>query len=491
LNDRQHVVIVDDDVLTLKLFTSIASDIKGVVVHPFNSSAEALAWCRGKDIALFVCDYNMPSPNGLQLTAIIRALPEFALVPIVIVTGQHERAVRYAALDAGATDFLQKPVDFREMSARLSTLLALQAAQSRLALQIGSLEASLLDAEERSRHHAERLEALWRIANNPNLREDELMAAILEVGASAMRPNQAFRGTLGRVEGESFHLISSVDVSGYTDLLGSRSPQPGARIPLAETIVGGVLRAGGGTRSWDDLEGSGDRSDRARSLGWRAMITTTFSAGGATYVLTFSSSEPTAKPFAEQDHAYTEVLASFFSAYYQQHWQSARLGHQLEHDSLTGLWNRMRFRSLGRAAFANDPAPAIAIADLVHFHALNEAHGHINGDAVLVEVAAALSAIAADGEVVARVGGNTFGIYLPDAPTPAALMRSVDRYGAVFDARMGIGDREGKYSLPVAARIGFAAAPAGGTTFDEVLLCAEGRALAVNTHPDQRTFPPR
>jgi diguanylate cyclase (GGDEF)-like protein len=472
LNDRQHVVVVDDDVLTLKLFASIASDIKGVVVHPFNSSAEALAWCRGKSVALFVFDYNMPSPNGLQLAAIIRALPEFALVPIVIVTGQHERAVRYAALDAGATDFLQKPVDFREMSARLTTLLALQAAQSRLAMQIGSLEASLLDAEERSRHHAERLEALWRIANNPNLREDELITAILEVGASAIRPNQAFRGTLGRVEGDTFHLLSSVDVAGYSDLLGERSPQPGTRMPLGETIIGAVLHGGGGTRSWDDLAGSGVRSDRARALGWRAMITTTFSAGGATYVLTFSSSDVATKPFAEQDHTYIEVLAAFFSAYFQQHWQSARLGHQLEHDSLTGLWNRMRFRSLGRATF-------------------NEAHGHINGDAVLVEVAAALTIKALPGEIVARVGGNTFGIYLPDAPTQAALAAAVERYGAAFDLQMGIGDREGTQSLPVAARIGFAAAPAGGTTFDELLLSAEGRALAISTHPDRRTFPAR
>ena len=444
------MVVVDDDVLTLKLFASIASDIHGVVVHPFTSSAEALTWCRGKSVALFVFDFNMPAPNGLELTAIVRALPEFALVPIVIVTGQNERAVRYAALDAGANDFLQKPVDFREMSSRLSTLLQLQAARSRLAVQIGSLEASLLDAEERSRQHAERLEALWRIANNPNLREDELRSAILEVGASAIRPAQAFRGTLGRVEGDRFHLLSSVDVPGYADLLGSDSPQAGSRLPLAETIIAGVLRAGGGTRSWDDLQTSSDRSERVRMLGWRAMITTTFSAGGATYALTFSSTEPMDKPFGEQDHTYVEVLASFFSAYYQQHWQSARLGHQIQHDSLTGLWNRTRFRSLGRAAFANDGAPAIAVADLIAFNGFNEEHGHINGDAVLVEVAAALRSKALPGEIVARVGGNTFGIYLPNAPTDDMIIAAVERFGAAFDVEMG--DRRSRRDADVTRR---------------------------------------
>jgi diguanylate cyclase (GGDEF)-like protein len=58
---------------------------------------------------------------------------------------------------------------------------------------------------------------------------------------------------------------------------------------------------------------------------------------------------------------------------------------------LTGLWNRSRFRSLGRAAFrAGEPA-AIAVVDVVEFHKLNEVYGHLTADAVLVEVAAALA----------------------------------------------------------------------------------------------------
>jgi diguanylate cyclase (GGDEF)-like protein len=485
----QHVVIVDDDDLTLKLFASIAHEIKGVVVHPFVSSAEALIWIRGKDIACFVFDYNMPSPNGLQLAAIIRALDEFKLVPIVIVTGAHERAVRYQALDAGATDFLQKPVDYREMVARLTTLLALQAAQNKLAMQVDMLEASLLDAEERSRQHAERLEALWRIANNPSLREEEMMTAILKVGAAAIRPGQLYRGTLGRAEGEMFHLLAAAESQGYADNLGARSSPAGAIMPLNETIVGAVLKSGGGTRSWEDLEATNDISDRARAHGWRAMITTTFTAAGSTYMLTFTSATPTVKPFGAQDHAFIEVLASFFSAYYQQHWQSARIGHQLEHDSLTGIRNRTRLRSLGRVAFHPDTPAAIAVVNLVQMQVLNETYGHLNGDAVLVEVAAALTAKALENEIVARVGGSTFAIFFPAAPSRDWVVDAVARYGTAFEEQMSIGDREGKHSLPVAARIGFARAPEDATTFDELLLQAEGRARAASAHPNQRSFP--
>ena len=484
----QHVVIVDDDDLTLKLFAGIAAEIEGVVVHPFLTSTEAIDWYHGQQVDLFCFDFNMPPPNGMQMIALVRALPEFALVPIVIVTGAHEREVRYQALDHGATDFLQKPIDRREMLARFTTLLALQAVQKRLAMQIGSLEQSLLDSEERSRHHAERLEALWRIANNPNLHDEELMLAMLHNCAVAIRPGQPYRGVLARIENSThMRILSAATAVGYE--ANPLSPGVGTLVPLSDTVVGRTIEAGGGTYAFDDILLTDRATDFVRARNWRAMIVTSFTAGGSDYVLAFSSQEPATKPFGPQDNAYVEVLASFFAAYYQQHWQSTRIGHQLEHDSLTGLWNRSRFRSLGRAAFEPGAPAAIAIVDLVDFHALNVAHGHLTGDAVLVEVAAALTEKAHDDELVARVGGNAFAIFFPKAPSREWLTASVNRFGGAFDVAMGIGDRDGKESVGVSARIGFARAPEDGATLDELLLRAEANADA-GGQTNQFTFPP-
>jgi diguanylate cyclase (GGDEF)-like protein len=480
----QHVVIVDDDDLTLKLFGSIAGEIPGVVVHTFLTSTEAIDWYHGKEVDCFVFDYNMPLPNGMQMIALVRALPEFAHVPIVIVTGAHEREVRYQALDAGANDFLQKPVDYREMVARMTTLLALRAAQKRLAMQIGSLEQSLLDSEERSRQHAERLEVLWGIANNPNLRDDELIQAMLQRGAAAIRPGQNYRGVLARVEGDAIRIEAAAET-------GDSTVRVGALVPLADTIVGKTLQAGGGTYAFDDIKETDHPAPTERRLAWRSRIGTSFTAGGSTYTLVFSSREPTAKLFGSQDKAYVEVLAAFFSSHFQQKWQSSRLGHQLEHDSLTGLWNRSRFRSLGRAAFEPGAAAAVAVINLVQFHALNEKHGHLTGDAVLVEVAAALSAQAREGEIVARTGGNTFAVFFPSVPSRELLEDSVERFGVVFETAMGIGDREGKESLFVSGRIGIAHAPADGATLDDLLLLGEYRSRAnlQPGHSNQFTYP--
>lgn len=474
----QHVVIVDDDDLTLKLFAGFAAELDGVIVHPFLSSAEAIDYySAGNKVDLFCFDYNMPPPNGMQMIGLVRALPEFALTPIVIVTGAHEREVRYHALDLGANDFLQKPIDRREMLARFTTLLALQAAQKRLATQIGSLEQSLLDSEERSRHHAERLEALWKVANNPSLHDEELMFAMLQNFAVAIRPGQPFRGVLARVEnGTHMRILTAAAAAGYVESHASTMPGVDEAVPLADTVVGRTIESGGGTYAFDDIQSTDQAKVFVRKRNWRAMIVTSFSAGGADYVLAFSSPHPTAKPFGPQDTAYVEVLASFFGAYYQQKWQSARLGHQLEHDSLTGLWNRSRFRSLGRGAFKPGAPAAIAVVDLVGFRKLNEAHGHLTCDALLVEVAAALSTKAHEDEILARVGGDAFAIFFPNAPSRDWLLESLDRFGGAFDVPMGIGDREGKESVPVAGRFGFACAPHDGTTLDELLLHAEARA---------------
>lgn len=471
----QHVVIVDDDDLTVKLFTSIAGEIDGVVVHPFRSSSEALEWAHGRDVDCFVFDYNMPAPNGLQMIWAIRQMPDFALVPIVLVTGAHEREVRYRALDAGATDFLQKPVDLREMVARLTTLLRLQAAQKRLALQVGSLEASLLEAEERSRNHAERLEALWRAATNPSLRDDDLVQAMLEHGASGIRPGQPFRGLLARIENGGLRLERAARTHGFADAADPGSDDIGRFVPISDFIGEGSLQAAA-TRAWDDIQSAGEAPPLVLAYGWRAVIRTSFTAGASPYLLAFVSTEPAAKPFALEDRAYVEVLASFFSAHFQQRWQSERIAHQLEHDSLTGLRNRSRFRSLGRAAFGTTPAQAVAVVDVERFREINATHGHLIGDAVLVEVAAALAGAAGEGEVVARVGGDSFGIFFPEVRSRAWLEQRIATFRAVFDAPMGLGDRDGKDTLNVCGTVGVAVAPGDAMTFDALLFHAEGNA---------------
>lgn len=75
---------------------------------------------------LMLVDYRMPGMTGIEFTARFRELPNCAQVPLVMVTVATDRLVRLQALEAGATDFLLKPVDFHECRARCQNLLTLR-----------------------------------------------------------------------------------------------------------------------------------------------------------------------------------------------------------------------------------------------------------------------------------------------------------------------------------------------------------------------------
>jgi len=482
----QHVVIVDDNDLSLKLLSGLALEVPQAVPHPFQSSRDALAWCPGQVVDCFILDYHMPAPDGLEMIDILRAMPAFAHVPIVLVTGEGERDVRYRALAAGANDFIQKPIDRREFVARITTHLSLQEARGQLAMHVDQLEASLRDEGDRARDHANRLEALWRMTNNTALDDEELLAEMLRQGAAAVRPGGSFCAMLSRLDGsdvvtEAAYYDPAADATGGL--------QAGARVPLEESPTIEVIRAGI-TRAWDDVQADPAiaRRPRVEQLRWRSMIATLLRAGGSSYFLTFASQTPAAKPFGKEDLAYVELLGAFFATHLQQRWQWRRIRYQSEHDALTGLRNRGQFRSEGRSALAASPGAAVAIANLDHFKAVNETYGTVIGDALLVEVGATLAERAGEGELVARLDGDAFGIFFP-AASPAAAARRVGEFARAFDAGFSTGDREGRESIGLTATIGVAVGPGDGTTFDELLARADAAVSAAKeAHRGRITF---
>jgi len=115
---------------------------------------------------LIVTDFVMPSMTGEQFIIRCRQLPNLRDVPIIVVTAYEDRAYRYRALDAGASDFLLSPVDGHEFCTRARNLLALWHHQKSLQSRASHLESEL---EQRARQHAEairlREEHLRRVVN--------------------------------------------------------------------------------------------------------------------------------------------------------------------------------------------------------------------------------------------------------------------------------------------------------------------------------------
>lgn len=345
-------------------------------------------------------------------------------------------------------------------------------------LQVGQLEVSLRDEEERSRQHAERLDALRRIVNNPSLQDQELLQAMLLQAAESIRPAQNYRGVLWFIEGSDL----TVKAVASAQPLPDDFPRVGSSVPIAHTVIGKVVSESRGTRSWDDFQSSGDQSSLAKSQHTRSLIVTTFSAGATSWGLSFASSEQAHEPLGPQDHAYIEVLASFFANHLQQRWQYERIQYQQSHDVLTGLLSRSQFRSQARAAARLSDNYAIILVNIDAFREINESRGHMIGDAVLVEVGHALRGRAVGDEIVGRIEGDVFGIYVPNPVSKAAVNERAIDFSGIFATSFLTGDRDGTDLIARTGTIGIAVAPDDGTMIDGVLSHAGAALLNAKEH---------
>lgn len=127
------VLAVDDNATNLMVLESLLARIPGVEAVCLDDPLLALDWCRENAPDLILLDYMMPEIDGIEFMRRLAGLPGRADTPVVMVTADIDRDVRYRALDLGARDFLNKPIDRAELTARLCNQLALAAAQRKLA----------------------------------------------------------------------------------------------------------------------------------------------------------------------------------------------------------------------------------------------------------------------------------------------------------------------------------------------------------------------
>ena len=130
-----RVLIVDDNATSLLLLKQVVSHIEAVDTVAFHDPLPALTEIRAGSVDVALVNYLMPQLNGIEFIARVRDMPGCADLPILFVTAQEERGARAAALDAGATDFLSKPIDPVEVKTRIRTVMQARAARAKLADQ--------------------------------------------------------------------------------------------------------------------------------------------------------------------------------------------------------------------------------------------------------------------------------------------------------------------------------------------------------------------
>lgn len=127
-----QVLIVDDTEINLILFGALVRKIDNCESKTFLSPTEGLAWAQANDPDLIIVDYMMPDLDGIEFIRLLRETPGKEGIPILMITANDQKPVRYRALEVGATDFLTKPVDKVEFLARANNMLALSDVRKKL-----------------------------------------------------------------------------------------------------------------------------------------------------------------------------------------------------------------------------------------------------------------------------------------------------------------------------------------------------------------------
>ncbi len=126
------VAIIADDEDLGRLLLSEAVSASRLKPLAFDNGAAALEAALSQDVAIALLDVDMPGLDGYEVCRRLRAEPRFATVPIVMVTGHEDAAAIGRAFDAGATDFISKPVNWALLPRRLDYILRNAAAAERI-----------------------------------------------------------------------------------------------------------------------------------------------------------------------------------------------------------------------------------------------------------------------------------------------------------------------------------------------------------------------
>lgn len=191
------VMVIDDQLTSRIILETILQSIgDNIKVKTYDNAFSALQVAETDPPDLIIADYKMPELDGVEFTRRLRKLPLCHDIPIIIITIVDERAVMYEALEAGATDFLIKPVDHYECKVRCRNLLTMRRQQLIIRNRANSLEKQVKEAIRQI--HIREKESLYRLAligeerDYPGGKHQQMVGKISAIIADELGMDQDF-----------------------------------------------------------------------------------------------------------------------------------------------------------------------------------------------------------------------------------------------------------------------------------------------------------
>ena len=144
---KMKILVIDDEPSNVALLEDILSEAGYKQVRCITDSRLALDTCYTFAPDLILLDLMMPHVDGFAILHSLRSAGDDIFLPVIVLTADANEETKRAALSAGATDFLLKPLDYLEVLLRIANLLEMR----RLHVQLDTQRAALEDAlRERS-----------------------------------------------------------------------------------------------------------------------------------------------------------------------------------------------------------------------------------------------------------------------------------------------------------------------------------------------------
>lgn len=162
MSDGKKILVVDDTQLNVKLLADRLG-ASGYSIATASSGEEALEKVEQWQPDLVLLDVIMPGMNGYEVCRKIRNDLENSILPVIMVTALDPDEERVKGLDAGADDFLTKPVNIPELEARVRSLLRVKDLYDKIQTQAAELEEWNAKLEIRVQSQVAQMEQLGRL----------------------------------------------------------------------------------------------------------------------------------------------------------------------------------------------------------------------------------------------------------------------------------------------------------------------------------------
>ncbi|MCB8838481.1 PleD family two-component system response regulator [Aurantimonas sp. VKM B-3413] len=384
-----RILIVDDIEINLRVLEArLSAEYYEVIAA--RSGPEALAICRSEPIDLVLLDVMMPDMDGFAVCRAIKSDPALMHLPVVLITALDQPADRVAGLEAGADDFLTKPVRDLPLFARVRSL-------ARLKLVTDELR--------------RRAETAMQIVTSDRSDWNSVPEDGAKVLAFVPEPDEARR--LGRQMRGGTDLAIAAEASDFL----ARCVAGEADVAIVDLTAEGLdpLRLVSQLRS---LEAT-------RRLPVLAL-TALGDEVGAAKALELGANDYVQRPI-DRGELSARIRIQFRRRRYDERLRSS-VQQTMElavSDPLTGLHNRRFFeihlaRAVERAGL-DGSGVALLIADIDHFKRINDGFGHEAGDHVLKQFAERLLVTIRASDLACRFGGEEFAVLLHEADLATAM----------------------------------------------------------------------